>query len=416
MSQQASICTPDDGPRSLTTWHLGFVLILMTAGYLSIAVSQIALGIGLLGSILGWILCRRAPVHTGLERPVLALAAWALVMIPFSTDPGWSAAYYKRFYLFTAIWVVASAAGTERRRLLLAWFLFAGAAVVSIVGIVHALRTTGGLFDIRMGQISNPMTSGAMLMMAVMLALGFLFTPGLGRRMKLAVGGVGLLLFLAFAMTMTRSAILGFVAGLGLMLLMRKPRLFGIFFATVLLMGVVVVTTGEHWLSERAWSRVNPEFIMEGKNTRERVEMWRGGLAMVEAHPVTGVGDMGLEEISKDYYVNSDDVYFGHMHNNFVHLAVIWGVPGLLLGIWFLVAPAWLLVRRWLRMKNEKDPRRAPPVLKGWVLGVVGAWAGFFVAGFTEWYLGDAETMLIYLALLGVALGPRLTDNETAEA
>ena len=96
----------------------------------------------------------------------VALAAWALLMIPFSQDPGWSAAYYKRFYLFTAIWVVAAVAGTERNRLLLTWFLFAGAAVVSVAGVVHALRTTGGLFDFRMGQISNPMTSGAMLMMA----------------------------------------------------------------------------------------------------------------------------------------------------------------------------------------------------------------------------------------------------------
>ncbi|MBK7670714.1 MAG: hypothetical protein IPJ24_04850 [bacterium] len=32
-------------------------------------------------------------------------------------------------------------------------------------------------------------------------------------------------------------------------------------------------------------------------------------------------------------------------------------------------------------------------------------WMGFFVAGLTEWYFGDAEPMLIYLAVLGIALG-----------
>ena len=190
--------------------------------------------------------------------------------------------------------------------------------------------------------------------------------------------------------------------------------------SVVLLVGVVVVTTGEQWLSERAWGRVNPEYIMQGDNTTLRLEMWRGGLEMVKAHPVTGVGDMGLEEISKEYYTAADGLYFGHMHNNFVHLAVIWGVPGLLLGTWFLLAPGWLLVRRWIRMKREDDALRAPPVLGAWVLGVAGSWVGMFVAGFTEWYLGDAETMLVYLALLGVALGPRLAPpesvSETAEA
>ena len=54
--------------------------------------------------------------------------------------------------------------------------------------------------------------------------------------------------------------------------------------------------------------------------------MWRGGMEMVKARPLTGVGDMGLEEVSKEYYVSDDSLYFGHMHNNFVHMAVIWGV------------------------------------------------------------------------------------------
>jgi hypothetical protein len=34
-------------------------------------------------------------------------------------------------------------------------------------------------------------------------------------------------------------------------------------------------------------------------------------------------------------------------------------------------------------------------------------WAGFYVAGFTEWYFGDAEPMLIFLAVIGAALPHR---------
>ena len=113
------------------------------------------------------------------------------------------------------------------------------------------------------------------------------------------------------------------------------------------------------------------------------------------------------------YYVSRDGHYFGHMHNNFVHLAVIWGVPGLLLGTFFLFAPFWVLLRRWIRLVREPDPERAQPARRAWTLGMAGAWMGFVVAGLTEWYVGDAETMLLALAMLGVALGP--DDSETPE-
>jgi O-antigen ligase len=294
-------------------------------------------------------------------------------------------------------------------------FLFLGAGSVSVLAIVKAFARSGGLFRYRMHEISNPMTSGAVMMMVVLVAGGFLLVRGLAGRRKLAVGAVTLLLLLTFVMTMTRSAFLGFFAGVGLMLLMVRPRTFGVFFAAALLLGVVVLTTGESWLSDRMWSRLDPEYVLQGENTTTRLEMWRGGWEMVKARPLTGVGDRGLEVISREYYTADSGLYFGHMHNNFVHMAVIWGVPGLLLGTVFLFAPLGLLVRRWVRLVREPDPERAPPALRAWTLGMAGAWLGFIVAGLTEWYVGDAETMLLALALLGIALGPLPSETHPAE-
>ena len=39
------------------------------------------------------------------------------------------------------------------------------------------------------------------------------------------------------------------------------------------------------------------------------------------------------------------------------------------------------------------------------MLGAIGVWTGFFVAGIAEWYFGDAEPMLLYLAIMGIACG-----------
>jgi len=53
--------------KSATNWQLVFVLIMLAAGYLSIAVSQIALGLALLVMLYRWIFLKEAPPATGLE-------------------------------------------------------------------------------------------------------------------------------------------------------------------------------------------------------------------------------------------------------------------------------------------------------------------------------------------------------------
>ena len=67
----------------------------------------------------------------------------------------------------------------------------------------------------------------------------------------------------------------------------------------------------------------------------------------------------------------------------------------------------WFLVGKWRSLKRGLKGLPLSPIQAGWVLGAIGAWVSFYIAGFTEWYFGDAESMLIYLAILGCALGPR---------
>lgn len=399
--------------RSAADWQLGFVLVMLAAGYLSIAVSQIALGVALAIMLFRWAVLKDAPPATGLEKTAALLALWALVMIPFSTYVHQSLVYYRRFYLFSAIWVCASTAVTERRRLLMLAALLAGALAISIYGQIHHAQLAGGFLSQRMTVLFNAMTSGALLMMAIMIAAGFLITGGMDKKLKIAIGLAVLPVILGLIMTMTRSAQLGLLGGLGVMLLLSRPRVFGAFLGFLVVAAVVLAFFGENLMSERMWSRINPQYVMGGDNTGSRLEMWRGGLEMVKAHPLTGVGDRGLEEISPEYYTSAYGVYFGHLHNNIVQMAVIWGIPGLILGQAFVFAGLWYLVRRWRDLKRRFAGTKTAPIQRGWVLGAIGAWVSFYIAGFTEWYFGDAESMLIYLAILGCALGSR-SEPETA--
>jgi len=399
--------------KSAANWQLIFLLLMLTAGYLSIAVSQIALGLALLVMLYRWVFLKEAPPVTGLEKTAALLALWALVMIPFSTNVSESLVFYRRFYLFSAIWVAASMATTERRRWLMLGFLLAGSLAISIYGQIHHAQLTGGFLSQRMTVLFNAMTGGALLMMVIMIAAGFLIVPGIGRRTKVVIAVAVSPVILGLVMTMTRSSQLGLLAGLGIMLLLAKPRVFGMFLVFLLLVAAVLAVFGENLMSERMWSRINPQFVVAGDNTSLRLEMWRGGLEMVKAHPITGVGDRGLEEISPDYYTSEGNHYFGHLHSNIVQLAVIWGIPGLIFAQAFIWAGLWFLIKRWRALRRRPAGLPAVPATAGWVLGAIGAWISFYIAGLTEWYFGDAETMLIYLAILGCALGPEKPEEPT---
>jgi len=391
--------------RPAADWQFGFVLLMLAAGFLSIAVSQLALGLGLLTLLYRWVIRHEAPPVTGLEKTAALLALWALLMIPFSSNVAQSALFYRRFYLFTAIWVAASAATTEKRRLLMLAFLMAGALTTCLHDqTLHALET-GSLFHGRMAGTFNAMTSGALLMMAALAGGGFLMAPGTGRKLRLALGLAMPPLLLGIVMTVTRSAQMGLVAGVGALVLAARPRLFAGFAVAGALLVTVLAFQGQHLLPASIWSRLDPKYIVGGETTELRLEMWRGGWNMVKQHPLTGVGDRGLEEISPLYYTSAFDTYFGHLHSNIVHMAAIWGLPGLLFGQAFLFAGLWLLLRRRRALLRQPGGAAATPAAAGWTLGAIAVWTGFYVAGFTEWYFGDAEPMLIYLAIMGVALG-----------
>lgn len=391
-------------PAFPSTWSRRLLLAaaaaMLAAGSLSIALSQILLGIALLALAAGG---RHAWPRTGLELPTLCLFAWAVLMVPFSTDAGQSFLYLRRFYLFAALWTVAAAAGDEANRCRLFWAFLAGGAALAVWGLAGALVADGVLFAHRMDGPSGSMTSGALLMMAGLVALGAALTGGLGRRARLAAGAVAALVFLGLLQTLTRSAWLGYLVGLGAMAVALRPRRAVLALAGVVTAVVLLLVLPDGILPERLARRLDPQEIAADRGTQRRLETWRGGLAMVKAHPLTGVGDRGLTDIGPAYYGDGDTLYHGHMHSNLMHLAVIWGLPGLALAVWLTVAQGVVPWRRWRRLRAVTG--RGPPWARAWLLGALGVWAGFLTAGLTEWYIGDAESHQMYLAILGAALG-----------
>lgn len=386
-------------PRiSLQGWQLIFVTIMLATGNVSIAITQMALAVALVLQLVRWLGMKEPLPPIRMHIAVGLLAGWALLMVPLSSDSSQSLIFYRRFYLFAALWVTAGVATTGFRRWVMLTGLVSGAAAISIFGMVKVYRDTGGLFTTRLGEMSNPMTSGCLLMLALLVCLGIILARGTSWRSRSLVMLAATPIFIGLLQTMTRSAWLGLIVGAVAMVLVLYPRFFGVVLVLCILGGFLLPDIASSLLSEKAASRLQWDYILNGNSTSVRLEMWRGGWEIVKSNPWTGVGDRDLTSVAPEYYGDENTTYFGHLHSNPVMFAVIWGLPGFAFAMGLLGWIAFLLIRGYRTVANN-------PLAAGWLLGAIGAWAAFFVAGMSEWYFGDAESIQFFLAIVGIALG-----------
>lgn len=232
--------------------------------------------------------------------------------------------------------------------------------------------------------------TGAMLALVYFSALA-LELPRFRRPLALACLGA---LALALGLTFTRSAWLGAVAGLALLLPRRRPRLaLGLGLAALLLALVPGSPVRE---------RLSQGFDMSQDSTRERVYMAQAGLAIAREHPWLGVGD-ALESWDGNlgYYRrympdgakkwdSLRDKEEGHLHNDAVTVAAFYGLPALLalLGFFALLwAQAWRRGHRGGGLSRATGLALAAALLAWWVNGMLEYNFGSTQSGFVLWVL-----------------------------
>jgi O-antigen ligase len=394
---------------------------LACAATFSVSISQILLGLALAATSVR-VVRRRDPaaLATGLEGPLLALLIWAVAMVPLSGDRLQSLVFLRRFYLFGALVVAAGLArhptwGSLASRVVLAALMIGGAGV-AIYGLVQYVRLGGAFVDSWDGFLKDRvvltqgyMTAGGLLMLLALVATAFLLTV----RSRLVAGllaAAALPVGAALVLTLTRSAWLGFAAGALVMILAARPRL-----APLVLVATLAAAVAAPGL---VGDRVRSSFDPDHYQNSQRVQMWQTGLRIIADHPVTGVGDHDLDEtfwayrereaggpVSREAYPGGPILVVGHLHNNLLQLAAIWGLPGLAFALILFGAMAWRLVRSWRRGRSlDVDPGDPVPP-QGWVLAALGCWCGFMTAGMFEWYFGDAEVALLTWLIVGMGLG-----------
>ena len=196
---------------------------------------------------------------------------------------------YAALFWFT----VQSLADRDEARALTRVLMASGYAV-SAIAILQSLHDTanpaghvlasGGAFVPAYGTLGNPNVLGAFLALIITLAAGELSTAGstFGR---VLVANVLVVAAVAMLLTFSRSAWLGALVGVGLIVATRPNRKLALGFLLIPLGVVAVVAVAWHPALERALTLLDPHLIAS-----ERGGIWSDTLRLVATRPILGYG------------------------------------------------------------------------------------------------------------------------------
>jgi len=84
-----------------------------------------------------------------------------------------------------------------------------------------------------------------------------------------------------------------------------------------------------------------------------RLHMWQGAIEIWKKNPVLGVGTGGYRRAFRDVATDPQYVIFSHPHNSLLHIAVSYGMVGVVIFVWLIC----LVVQRGWRARNSYEGR-----------------------------------------------------------
>ena len=251
-------------------------------------------------------------------------------------------------------------------------------------------------------------TYAEVLQLIVSLVFG-IFTTFLTQRRKDAKTQ-RLILFICLAamlfallLTITRASQLAFmISAFSIVLLSGKRKLLLILTAIALPVALI----GLFFLQQ---SREVEFFDTKDKSINYRQTVWREGFDLWTNNAknfTLGVGMDSIKRYAKDWHLFDDGkLPMGHFHSTPVQLVVERGFPALLLWLWILYLYGKTLFRGIQNSKFKiQNSEESSALDLGILLGCCGGLIGFAVSGFVHYNLGDAEVVMIFFLLMGLAI------------
>jgi len=375
-----------------------------------------------------------------LDGPILAFTVWTLLSAAFSPDPLTSHDSAKKLVLFALFYLSVEALTPERdRERILDAALLGGLALAAGVLLEYYFLGYDTLVNRPHSFLGHYMTASGLVMAVLVIAaarLAFppgpllrpsshdwralavlvaglcavtacqaldlfaveaerLFVAGLaagGAYVALSRGpwpgpatGTALALLVvpvaswAVVVSRTRNAWLGTLVGLGLVAVLRAPKLLWALAAAVA--AVVILRPAP----------VVGRLTVVDASSVDRYYMWQAGIDMIRDKPVFGQGPGRILAVYPEYrWPQAPNALQPHLHDNALQIAAERGLPCLAWWLWFVAAAmgdAWREVRRGA----------------GWAaVAALAFLAAFMAAGLFEYNFGDSEILMFTLLVAAI--------------
>lgn len=316
--------------------------------------------------------------------PLLVYAGLSLLACFFSVNPELSLKDARELLLYLIIPVTMTALATRGGRALTTQALLASGFLSALYSIGYFIfRAQPG--ERIQGFMGHYMTQAGLLLLFICAALSlFLFSRDKGRWLW---GIAFLLTVFSLALTLTRSAWVGFVVAFSFILLLYKPK-------SLILVPVVVglfLLLSPQPMKKRALSIFSPDNYFN----QQRIQYLKAGIKIIKEFPLLGTGPDTVDMVFQDpkYGLSGEARRNVHLHNNFIQIAAERGIPTFLAWLTFIV---WTFVSLIPLLKN-RDPSIFP-----YAAAAGAAVLALVTAGFFEYNFADSEITVLFLYLITV--------------
>jgi O-antigen ligase len=339
----------------------------------------------------------------------------ALIASVASENQAHSLETWRKWLLMLALWWTPALVSDDRRlKAVLGALLFfsalwaVGSSLLALYGPLHAWAGGEAFASVaarwtEVGEWRAISGSGGYMVMGTGCMLLLVFFGALAIedaqwRRPLALASLAALA-LALLLTQTRGAWIGAALALALLLLIRQPRTLWVVAALALPLLA--------WPRSPVRARLAESFDMTQDSTRERVYMAQAGLAIIRDHPWLGVGDAMeswdghpgfyrryLPEGAKKWDSLRDQEH-GHLHNDPIQVAAMYGLPALCALLFFFAV---------LARNAHRQTRSSSPQGRGISWGVLAVILAWWINGLVEYNFGSFQSSFTLWFLLGLGL------------
>jgi O-antigen ligase len=344
----------------------------------SISVSQIFLGLAFLLWLFHLIKERQRPKFPRFFWPLIAYSLLSFISSLLSVNPGISLIDSRELFLFLIVPIVYTGLQEEGIIKKVNFALL----ISALVGIFYSLFTyTPG--ERTAGFMGHYMTQAGLLLLFVSLALAIFFLSR--EKIRFFWGAALPPAFLVLVLTLTRSAWIGAIVSIAVIMLIYRPKLL---ILVPVLFGLVFLVSPKT-VRQRALSIVD----LQSDSNVERIEYIKAGLKIIQNFPIFGTGPdtVDMEFQLPKYGLSASAKQNVHLHNNILQIGAERGIPALAFWLAFII---------WACLDLIKLIKNKDPVILPLAAGALAALLALFAAGLFEYNFGDSELTTLFLYLL----------------